>query len=76
MRTGTHHFTTLRAARDYYAMQGEDAEVVLAEGRIAIGKPRHDATPDRDGRYWIEEKEAAEDINDDEAYEDHCRTFA
>lgn len=58
MRTGTHHFESLRAAAKYYGTKHE-AKRALSEGAIAIGpptpKPGERITLDRDGRYWIED---------------------
>jgi len=58
MRNGTCNFTTIEAARNYYAAQDDDADAALADGRIEIGPPsvtwpQYHYT-DGQGRYWID----------------------
>ena len=59
MRTGTHHYASMQAARRAY---GSDCESAIAEGRIAVGRPAVPVgctlTTDSEGRYWINEPEA------------------
>lgn len=65
MKTGTNHFISIDAATKYYAAYGFDRSDVLNKWKsleICIGEPLakgHDNSyleKDKDGRYWIIEK--------------------
>lgn len=63
-RIGTNHFATYGQAGAYYFNQGysfEESREKIRNKEIEVGKPQikegESLSIDKDGRYWIEEKE-------------------